>query len=380
MLIYWANTNGGEFDTAADWDTDQVPPSNQVPGAGDIAAMVAPALALYTVDDNDGAATTVAAFATGPDTIFEISNDSSFSATEGTGTGVNAGEVAVEDESALDVGGALDNTGGISLNSTGHFTTLTFLKSTSMTGGGQIDLSDSGDNIIQIGGGAAPVAIITNVNNTIQGGGKIISAASFALFINDKNGVVDADGGPLTVAVGDDSEFLNSGSLTATFGGTLLFTNGTLINVAGADLGSDDGAVEFQGETVAGGTFSTNTALDQGIVEFLSTNNELLSFQAGGVDALVTNDGALALADGASVAMAGVIDDNGADGGTIDLEGSAALTDLIVGAGGTGQLTLTGSGKVDLSDSDQNYVTAASGMETPTELINVNNDISGRHD
>jgi hypothetical protein len=264
MLIYWTNTNGGEFDTKADWDTDQVPPSNQVPGASDIAAMVATAPALYTVDDDDGTATTVAAFTTGPDTIFKISNDSSFAATEGTGTGVNAGEVEVEDKSALDVGGTLDNTGAITLNSTGHFTTLTFLKSTSMTGGGQLDLSNSSDNIIEIGGGGAAATIITNVNNTIQGSGKIISTAAFAFFINDKNGVVNADGGPLTVAVGDDSEFLNSGSLTATSDGVLLFTNGTLVNVVGAEIGSDDGAVEFQGKTVAGGTFFTNTALDQG--------------------------------------------------------------------------------------------------------------------
>jgi hypothetical protein len=221
MLIYWTNTNGGDFDTAADWATDQVPPNNDVPGASDIAAMVMHSSSLYTVDDNDGTATTVAGFATGADTIFEISNGSSFTAIDGTGTGTNAGEVVIEDKSALDVGGTLDNTGVISLNSTGHFTILAFLETTSMTGDGQINLSNSSDNIVQIGSGltTTTTVFVTNVNNTIQGSGKITFATAGTFFTNDKNGVIEADGGALTVA-DDQGEFLNFGSLTATTAAT----------------------------------------------------------------------------------------------------------------------------------------------------------------
>lgn len=369
MLIYWTNTNGGDFSTTADWETDQVPPGNRVPGGNDIAAMVEQAPAQYVVDDDDNTVTTVAGFTTGPDTLFEITNDSFFIATDGTATGANVGQVTVADGSFLEVGDTLDNIGTIALNSTTHDTYLLFFPATTLTGGGQIDLSNSSDNIIEIGTSTEPTpAFVTNVNNTIEGSGEIKFTSDSTQFWNEQNGVIDADEntGTLTIL---DSSIYNEGTLTATNAGTLLFTGGSLYNGSAAEIGTDNGTVEFQGTTVYGGTFfaSTNFAL----VEFASNNNEL----EGSQFSPVTIEGTLTIANDSSVAMAGVIDNDKEDGGTIDLDDTGSGVDVFVGIGTNTELTLTGAGNVDL-DEEPEFI-AESGTTTPPELINVNNDISG---
>jgi hypothetical protein len=250
MKIYWTNTGGGDFSTAANWSADQVP------GVNDIAAMTVPGNYMVT----DGSSTTVLGFTTGADTVFVIDFNSDFTATEGTATGNNAGIVAIENGSELTFGGTLNNTGTIELNSIGVTQLIVdgpaFLTGTS----GVIDLSgdDAVLNVVS--------QTLTNVNNTIEGTGSLIVDAGTGL-INETNGVIDANdsGDALTIAGVPFGAIANSGKLLATNNGTLillaLFVNDSTGGIIGADA---DSTVKIEDATVIGGIFQT---LGGGVVD-----------------------------------------------------------------------------------------------------------------
>ena len=106
-----------------------------------------------------------------------VNNGSVFDGTGGN-TVSNAGSVDVDDNGLLVLQGAIDNTGTIALDSSGHGTTLQFdISGATLSGGGVVTLSDSpGNNYIQgngQNGGGAGTDVLTNVNNTIEGVGTI---------------------------------------------------------------------------------------------------------------------------------------------------------------------------------------------------------------
>ena len=83
----------------------------------------------------------------------------------------NTGSMAISNGAILPLGGTVDNTGTIALNSSGDETDLEILvKGVTLQGGGQVVLSDSSENVIF--GGTAD-ATLTNVDNTISGAGQI---------------------------------------------------------------------------------------------------------------------------------------------------------------------------------------------------------------
>jgi hypothetical protein len=150
----------------------------------------------------------------------------------------NAGNMVVSDGAVLPLGGTIDNTGTIALNSTGDHTELQIIgNGLTLEGGGQLTLSDSSANAI-VGTGSNDT--LTNVDNTISGAGQIGSGDGTLTLVNEAHGTIDANvaGGTLTLETG--TTITNDGILEATNGGTLqiddpVIGNGNAI-IAGGTL------------------------------------------------------------------------------------------------------------------------------------------------
>ena len=163
----------------------------------------------------------------------------------------NAGNMVISDGAVLPLSGTINNTGTITLNSTGDQTELQIVgDGVMLEGGGKITLS--GDAVI-IGTGSA--AVLTNVDNTISGAGQIGTGDSTLTLVNQTHGTIDADvaGGTLTLEPG--TVITNDGILEATKGGTL--------QIADPVIGS--GSILIEGGTlVLGAPSNVNVAFDNG--------------------------------------------------------------------------------------------------------------------
>ena len=378
MIIYWTNTAGGNFNTASNWQTDQLTPVNQVPGVNDVAVMSAPGFTIY---DDNGATTTVLGFTTsagttaGTETTFEIEDQSTFTVAEGTPTGANAGEVYVLNSTLNIVGGTLNNTGSIDIDGPTNPSALNFGTDISdpvtLTGSGQINLEDNNASVNLVATFGAEQ--VTNLNNTIEGTGTISLSAGDEL-INDATINADNSGQTLELSGGAGSVIDNDHGSVDGGNGTLDVTGLTLDDTSAGFIGAGGGGtVEIGDSTVVGGTFvilfGGNINLDNGAV-----------LDGGGTHP-ITNEAVLSIVNAATVTMAGVIDNDGAVEAAIDLDstGFGSITKLVVGIGTDTTLTLEGGGDVALSNDNAvaGIFPETGTFSTPIELINVNNDISG---
>ena len=83
----------------------------------------------------------------------------------------NVGAMTIGDGAVLPMSGIIDNTGIIALDSAGNETQLELIQNgITLEGGGQVTLSDSGENLIS---GTVPGITLTNVDNTISGAGQV---------------------------------------------------------------------------------------------------------------------------------------------------------------------------------------------------------------
>ena len=118
-----------------------------------------------------------------------LHSDTKFTATDGTGSGHNAGTIIVRNNiitgplgqlfsttATLDIGGTFDNTGTISIDEkpkvlgvldADQRANLEITGATMLTGGGSVILSDLKANTIY---GQNSCVVLTNVDNTISGG------------------------------------------------------------------------------------------------------------------------------------------------------------------------------------------------------------------
>ncbi|AZD00718.1 VCBS domain-containing protein [Pseudomonas chlororaphis] len=119
----------------------------------------------------------------------------------------NTGPLTIADGAIMPFGGSIDNSGTIELGSAGNETRLEILfRGATLTGGGQVLLSDNAQNVI-FGGSANTV--LTNVDNRISGAGQL-GAGQMIL----------ANAG-LVLASGLNSLVLDTGSHTITNSGVL---------------------------------------------------------------------------------------------------------------------------------------------------------------
>ncbi|MBV7515346.1 VCBS domain-containing protein [Pseudomonas sp. PDM25] len=132
----------------------------------------------------------------------------------------NTGTLSIADGAIMPFGGSIHNSGTIELGSAGSATHLEILfRGATLTGGGQVQLSDSAQNVI-FGGSADTV--LTNVDNRITGAGQL--GAGQMVLVN----------AGLILASGVNSLVLDTGTHTITNSGVLESTGTGGMTVASA--------------------------------------------------------------------------------------------------------------------------------------------------
>jgi hypothetical protein len=332
-IIYWTNDAGGDFTTTSDWST------GTVPGVFDQVRINAPTLEFlheavqYTVTSSGNE--TVLSLTTIPNTILDITGGF-FAMSEGTGIGANDGQIDVGDGAGLVAGGTFDNTNSILIQSSGDTTQLNQSTYLTLSGGGQVVMSDNANN---------EVDITTNVNNIISGAGTVY------LSNNEKNGeIIASDPTPLEIN-NDGQALINAGTLEATSNGKLDLY-GT-INDSSGGLIEGSGIVVLDGVTIIGGTLDTT----HGVFNPLYVGTSTLD----GITATVNNEGSLVFSY--VLALEGTINNTGSIASGID-------SYMDVDAAG---VTLEGGGTISLDESGSFIFSNAASAE----LTNVNNTISG---
>ena len=287
---------------------------------------------------------------------------------DGTSSAVNnTGSVVITDGSSLTLRGAIDNTGAISVNSTGDATYLyADASNATLSGGGTITLADNANSIIssQVVG-----ATLTNVDNTISGAGRIVGDIvhgyiTLAL-INEQKGVIDATGSnALLVSL---NSFTNDGLLEATNPNALvnpggLIINGTTVDGSGGGTVAASGShVDLQNATLLGGTLTTAAG---GVIDTVSGSyNNVFD----GTSSAVNNTGSVVITDGSSLTLRGAIDNTGA----ISVNSTGDATYLYADASNA---TLSGGGTITLADNANSII---SSQVVGATLTNVDNTISG---
>ena len=186
-----------------------------------------------------------------------------------TPTTTNTGDIVVADSAMLALGGTVHNTGTIALNSTGDNTDLEIAGQRDVfSGGGQITLSGTGQNVIY---GATASTTLRNVDNTISGAGMIGNGAMTLV----NGGTIDGNQPSGLVIDTGSGIIVNSGIIETTAGGSLT------VDSAVANFGSllaDGGKLTLNGDVSGSGsaTISKSSTLDYG-----SASSENTSFARG---------------------------------------------------------------------------------------------------
>ncbi|MDC7713977.1 type I secretion C-terminal target domain-containing protein, partial [Vogesella sp. LYT5W] len=312
----------------------------------------------------------------------------------------NAGTLTIADGAIMPLGGVIDNSGTIALAAAGSAATLELLfPAAELSGGGQLQLSDSAQNVI-VGGTAD--TLLHNVDNTISGAGQlgagqlqllnqgeIVASGSNALVIDTGSHAVDNRGTLVATGSGGlliESDLLNSGVLWANHGNITVqgdVSGGGEAVISGAAVLSLEGAVA-QAQSVqfaddANGTLQlANAAAFDGSISGFDAGNRLalldVAFVADSQLHYQANDdgsgGRLTVSDGinsAQLALDGVYTASGMQAGATGgselsysapavshfMQGGLADDTLIGGAandvlaGGKGNDTLQGGVGVD---------------------------------
>jgi hypothetical protein len=269
---------------------------------------------------------------------------------------VNNATVVIQNDQVLYQLGTLTNTGTISIDSAGYGTSFVIGPSAAagtvtLTGGGQVVLSDNTNNHIY---GQIGADTLLNVNNTISGAGVI----NQILLINDATINASDDGG-LTINTG--STVINDGLLEATGAGGLTL-DGSIDNTGGGTLGAYGGNIYLSSVTIAGGPLDAS-----GGGQFIDVANTTLD----GSSQAIVNNATVVIENNQVLYTLGTLDNTG----TISVASTGYGTGLIFGpAAGGGTVTLTGGGQVLLSDNTNNHLYGQAGNDT---LLNLNNTISG---
>jgi len=361
--IHWTSGISGQFGTAVDWSTGQIPHA-----ADDV---FIDAAGSYTVTSSaKHKINTISITSTATLAI----KGGTFTITNGTGAGENKGTINVGDGATLAIGGTFTNSGNINLNSTGDQTDLIIEKDTTLAEGfdgkGTVTLSAGGHNIIKGDGTAVTLAIY---GNTIEGAGKI-GGGNLTLLIS--NGTIDGNSkkAALTLNTGNHeiintesgviegttakgliivSSVSNTGTIEALGTNAKLRIDGTIANANGIVEASGDGAhvnlasatinkgtiqidINSAVETVAGSGLSVISHVDVLNAGTLEANKDstlsITKSKIGVTGTLMSNGyGSLLSIDGTVGAVSGTI-----NGGEIEFKGpSAANITFTAGSAGT---------------------------------------------
>jgi len=254
-----------------------------------------------------------------------------------------AGTFDLQNNNVTEINGTITNNGIINLQGTGNTTELYLTSAGSSTatlaGSGSIVLGTGAGNQISGVGGA-----VLTIDQNISGVGNI-GTGTLTLINNstiDANISPTVSTSPLTIEPGSGG-MVNTKTLEATNGGTLVLENSTFTNTGGTieavgkDSSGNASTVVLQNSvTITGGTLTTSGA---GVIEVASGNTANL--------ANLTNNGILNVQNNAQIDSTGTITNNG----TITLEGSGNSTYFYA----PNTTTLKGTGTLVLSSTNGQY-------------------------
>jgi len=289
-----------------------------------------------TAGENVAISTTTAATTIGTSETFNI----------GTLTLSNAGDsVTLANNATLEASGNISNAGTITANAGGNVTGLYLNNSLTLSGSGTIDLTSNNSNYTGYIYGVSG-SILTTSSNIVGAG---IVGNGQLNFIN--SGTMNANSNGLDLFVNPDTctgcTNANTGTLEATNGGILTLSNGTWTNTGGTIKASGTGsAVNLQsGVSITGGTLTTSTG---GVINDVSGHDIFLTN--------VTNSGNYVVQNNALTEISGTLTNTG----TITINAAGNVSGLYL----TGNTTLSGSGTVTLTSTNNNwtgYIYGASG-------------------
>jgi len=201
-LIHWSKSVSGAFNTSDDWS------GGRVPGPNDDAILDAPGSTAYTVSVTSNV--TVSSIQTAANALLDIEAD--FSATRGTGSGVNAGAIRIENDGTLTLQGTVENAGSIEIFGTVSTTTI-------VLGSGGVTLAGTGAVFLNFTGGkyqqiipAAGGSVLT-LAQRISGQG-LIGGSGLSIVTEADGGFLEAKGGLLTINTGAHT-IVNGGLIDA---------------------------------------------------------------------------------------------------------------------------------------------------------------------
>jgi hypothetical protein len=182
--------------------------------------------------------------------------------------------MSIGDGAILPLGGIVNNTGNIALDSAGSETELELIKTgLTLQGGGHLVLSDNAQNVIF---GTGSDVTLTNVDNTISGAGEI---GQGQLDLVNK-ATIDASGTNALVVDTGSNAIINSGTLESTGSGGL-FINSAVQN--SGNIWADGGNVTVNGSVAGNGTA---TISGSATLEFGAASAENTSFAVGATGTL----------------------------------------------------------------------------------------------
>ncbi|VVP99103.1 hypothetical protein PS934_02349 [Pseudomonas fluorescens] len=186
----------------------------------------------------------------------------------------NAGTLTIADGAIMPFGGSIHNSGTIELGSTGSATNLEILfRGATLTGGGQVLLSDNAQNVI-FGGSADTV--LTNADNTISGAGQL--GAGQMMLVN--SGLILASGVNALVIDTGSSAVTNTGVLQASGSGGLVIESALLNS---GSLWANDGNITVHGDASGAGSATiSGTAM----LEFGAASDQHVTFDSGAAGTL----------------------------------------------------------------------------------------------
>ena len=241
-------------------------------------------------------------------------------------------DVQASNNCDLGISGTINNTGSISLNSTGSLTDMEVqADGATLTGGGTTTLDGNFARIMGLD------AFFLLGDQTVQGFGQVganelaMEISSDALIdANSSGNTITVDGNPSHGSTGFGT--VNNGTMRASNGGTLRLQNDVVDNTNGTIEALADSTVNLQNSTeITGGIIQTSGS---GQVTVATSVNVFLNDLTLDADVQASNN--------CDLGLSGVINNLG----TISMNSTGSTTDLEVQAAG---LTLNGPGTVILS-------------------------------
>jgi hypothetical protein len=297
------------------------------------------------------------------------------------GTLSNQGAVAIENGASLSLRGVINNTGLINLNGGATATDIivggfTPAIATTLEGGGQVKLTDSSFNSLDVQGTLATT--LNNVNNTISGAGTIGASGDLKLN-NEKLGIINATGaGNSLILHGPVS---NAGLMEATGAGHLTIDAENAEDIAntGVIAANTGSIVTLEAGIITGGTLKTSGT---GAIQVTTPGSALLVFDGSNqimhTNTMINIEGNVEVSSGSALGMAGTIRNNGnildGFGSTIDLFPGGTVKPTILK--GLGSITLS-SGSIIEGDVGLNNVSDIISGSGTIENAALNNEAGG---